>query len=125
MFNELIHKVDFVRPPGNDLQSLPPDPNDPCHLMPTGGTTDLPKLVPRTHNDFYCSVEYRAKAWQRSPRDITLIATPLTHNMAIEVSLNPSFLTGGKAVLIDSTGSREILEAIERERVTTTILVVA
>jgi hypothetical protein len=45
--------------------------------------------------------------------------------MAIAVSLNPSFLTGGKVVLIDSTGSREILEAIEGERVTTTILVVA
>jgi len=55
VFNELIHKVDFVRQPGNDLQSLPPDPNDLCHLMPTGGTTDLPKLVPRTHNDFYCN----------------------------------------------------------------------
>ena len=118
-------KVDLGRPPANDLLSWSPDPNDTCHLMPTGGTTDLPKLVPRTHNDFYCNVEYRAKAWQRCPRDITLIATPLTHNMAIEVSLNPSFLTGGKVVLIDSTGPREILEAIERERVTTTILAVA
>ena len=124
-FNELLQKVDLSRPPATDLLSWGPDPNDLCHLMPTGGTTDLPKLVPRTHNDFYCNVEYRAKAWQRCPRDITLIATPLTHNMAIEVSLNPSFLTGGKVVLIDSTGPREILEAIERERVTTTILAVA
>ena len=124
-FNELLQKVDLSRPPATDLLSWGPDPNDLCHLMPTGGTTDLPKLVPRTHNDFYCNVEYRAKAWQRCPQDITLIATPLTHNMAIEVSLNPSFLTGGKVVLLDSTGPREILEAIERERVTTTILVVA
>jgi 2,3-dihydroxybenzoate-AMP ligase len=124
-FVEQMKQVDLECPPGSELLSFSPDPGDTCHLMPTGGTTDLPKLVPRTHNDFYCNVEYRAKAWQRSPRDITLIATPLTHNMAIEVSLNPSFLTGGKVVLIDSTGSREILEAIERERVTTTILVVA
>ena len=124
-FNELLQKVDLGRPPATDLQSWGPDPNDICHLMPTGGTTDLPKLVPRTHNDFYCNIEYRAKAWQRSPRDITLIATPLTHNMAIEVSLNPTFLTGGKVVLIDTTGPREILEAIEREGVTTTILAVA
>jgi 2,3-dihydroxybenzoate-AMP ligase len=124
-FNELLQKVDLSRPPATDLLSWGPDPNDICHLMATGGTTDLPKLVPRTHNDFYCNVEYRAKAWQRCPQDITLIATPLTHNMAIEVSLNPSFLTGGKVVLIDSTGPREILEAIERERVTTTILAAA
>ena len=124
-FNELMDKVDLGIPPASDLPSWSPDPNEICHLMPTGGSTDLPKLVPRTHNDFYCNVEYRAKAWQRCPRDITLIATPLTHNMAIEVSLNPSFLTGGKVVLIDSTGPREILEAIERERVTTMILAVA
>jgi non-ribosomal peptide synthetase component E (peptide arylation enzyme) len=94
-------------------------------LMPTGGTTGLPKLVPRTHNDFYCNFEYRAKAWERSSHDITLIATPITHNMAIEVSMNPSFLTGGKVVMIPSTRSKEILETIERERVTTLILVVA
>ena len=124
-FNERLKQVDLSRPPGNDLSSWSPDPNETCHLMPTGGTTDLPKLVPRTHNDFYCNVEYRAKAWQRCPRDVTLIATPLTHNMAIEVSLNPTFLTGGKVVLIDSTGPREILEAFQRHRVTTTILVVA
>jgi len=122
-FTERLEQTDLSR--REELAARGPDPNDTCHLMPTGGTTDLPKLVPRTHNDFYCNVEYRAKAWQRSPRDITLIATPLTHNMAVEVSLNPTFLTGGKVVLLDSTGPREILEAIERERVTTSILVVA
>jgi 2,3-dihydroxybenzoate-AMP ligase len=124
-FSELLRKVDLSRYPRDYLQSFRPDPEEICHLMPTGGTTGLPKLVPRTHNDWYCNIEYRAKAWQRSPRDITLIATPITHNMAIEVSLNPSFLTGGKVVMISSTRPREILEAIEKERVTTMILAVA
>jgi 2,3-dihydroxybenzoate-AMP ligase/mycobactin salicyl-AMP ligase len=124
-FNDLLKKVDLKRYPRDYLQSFKPDPDEICHLMPTGGTTGLPKLVPRTHNDFLCNVEYRSKAWERSPHDITLIATPLTHNMAIEVSMNPSFLTGGKVVVIPSTRPKEILEAIERERVTTMILVVA
>ncbi len=124
-FNDLLRKVDMRQYPKNYLQSFRPNPDEICHLMPTGGTTGLPRLVPRTHNDWLCNVEYRAKAWQRSPRDITLIATPLTHNMAIEVSMNPSFLTGGKVVMIPSTRSQKILEAIEKERVTTTILAVA
>ena len=124
-FNNLLKKVDLSRYPRDYLQSFRPDPDEICHLMPTGGTTGLPKLVPRTHNDWLCNIEYRAKAWQRSPLDITLIATPITHNMAIEVSMNPSFLTGGKVVMIPSTRSREILEAIEKEKVTTTILAVA
>ncbi len=124
-FNKILREVDFSKYPKNYLESFKPDPNEICHLMPTGGTTGLPKLVPRTHNDFLCNVEYRAKAWQRSPHDVTLIATPITHNMAIEVSLNPTFLTGGKVVMIPSTHPREILEAIEKEKVTTTILAVA
>ncbi len=124
-FNALLKKIDLLRYPKDYLQSFRPDPDEICHLMPTGGTTGLPKLVPRTHNDWLCNVEYRSKVWERSPRDITLIATPITHNMAIEVSLNPAFLTGGKVVMISSTRTREILEAIEKERVTTTILAVA
>lgn len=124
-FNALLEKIDLLRYPKDYLQSFRPGPDEICHLMPTGGTTGLPKLVPRTHNDWFCNVEYRAKVWERSPRDITLIATPVTHNMAIEVSMNPAFLTGGKVVMISSTRPREILEAIEKERVTTTILAVA
>lgn len=124
-FNDLLKKVDIKKYPKDYLQSFRPDPEEVCHFMPTGGTTGLPKLVPRAHDDFLCNVEYRAKAWERSPRDITLIATPVTHNMAIEVSMNPTFLTGGKVVMIPSTRAKEILETIERERVTTTILVVA
>lgn len=124
-FNDLLKKADIKKYSKDYLQSFGPDPEEVCHFMPTGGTTGLPKLVPRTHNDFLCNVEYRAKAWERCPRDITLIATPVTHNMAIEVSLNPTFLTGGKVVMIPATRAKEILETIERERVTTTILVVA
>ncbi len=93
--------------------------------MPTGGSTGLPKIVPRTHNDFYANFFYRAKVWERGPRDVTLIATPVTHNMAVEVSMNPTFLTGGKVVLVSSTRPKEILEAIQKERVTTMILAVA
>ncbi len=124
-FNDLLEKIDLKEYPKDYLRSFRPDPNEICHLMPTGGSTGLPKIVPRTHNDFFCNFDYRAKAWERSPHDITLIATPITHNMAIEVSMNPTFLTGGKVVLIPSTHPKEILEAIEKERVTTMILVVA
>ena len=124
-FNDLLKKIDLKKYPKDYLQSFRPDPEEVCHFMPTGGTTGLPKLVPRTHNDFLCNVEFRAKAWERSPHDITLIVTPVTHNMAIEVSMNPTFLTGGKVVMIPSTRPKEILEAIERERVTMLIVVVA
>ncbi len=124
-FNDFLKKVDLKQYPKDYLKTFKPDPDEICHLMPTGGTTGLPKIVPRTHNDFFCNCYYRAMACERSPHDIILIPTPLTHNMAIEVSLNPTFITGGKAVLIPSTRPKEIFEAIEREKVTITVLAVA
>lgn len=124
-FDDLIDKIDLSRYPKDYLQPFKPAPDEICHLMATGGSTGLPKLVPRTHNDFFCNFDYRAKAWEKSPHDITLIATPVTHNMAIEVSMNPTLLTGGKVVMIPSTRPKEILEAIQKEKVTTTILAVA
>jgi len=45
--------------------------------------------------------------------------------MAIEVSMNPTFLTGGKVVMLPSTRPKEIPEAIEKEKVTSMILAVA
>lgn len=124
-FHHLLKKVDLKQYPKDYLQAFKPDPDEICHLMPTGGTTGLPKIVPRTHNDFFCNCYYRALAGERSPHDINLIPTPLTHNMAIEVSLNPTFITGGKVVLIPSTRPKDILEAIEQEKVTMAVLAVA
>ena len=124
-FHDLLKGIDLRDSPEDYLRSFKPNPEEVCHFMPTGGTTGLSKLVPRTHNDYLCNVVFRTKAWLRAPDDITLIATPVTHNMAIEVSLNPTLLSGGKVVMISSTRAREILEAIQKERVTTMILVPA
>jgi 2,3-dihydroxybenzoate-AMP ligase len=124
-FHDLLKGIDPGECSKDTLRSFRPDPEEVCHFMPTGGTTGLSKLVPRTHNDYLCNVVFRTKAWLRAPDDITLIATPVTHNMAIEVSLNPTLLSGGKVVMIPSTRTRDILEAIQKERVTTMILVPA
>ena len=124
-FHDLLKGITPEERERHDLRSLKPDPEEVCHFMPTGGTTGLSKLVPRTHNDYLCNIVFRTKTWLRTPDDITLIATPMTHNMAIEASMNPTFLSGGKVVMLASTRARDILEAIQRERVTTMILVPA
>jgi len=35
-----------------------PMATDVAHIIPSGGTTGLPKGIPRTHNDYTCNVEY-------------------------------------------------------------------
>jgi 2,3-dihydroxybenzoate-AMP ligase len=124
-FRDLLRGTPPEEGQQHDFRLFKPAPEEVCHFMPTGGTTGLSKLVPRTHNDYLCNIVFRTKTWLRTPDDITLIATPMTHNMAIEASMNPTLLSGGKVVMLPSTRTRDILEAIQKERVTTMILVPA
>ena len=39
------------------LERVSPEPTDVCQILPSGGTTGLPKGAPRTHSDYLCNVE--------------------------------------------------------------------
>ena len=41
-----------------ELERRKPAATDVSHILPSGGTTGLPKGIPRTHNDYICNVEY-------------------------------------------------------------------
>jgi 2,3-dihydroxybenzoate-AMP ligase/mycobactin salicyl-AMP ligase len=64
-----------------------PNPMEVGHMGPTGGTTGLPKVVPRTHNDYLCRVEYAARAWELTSDDILLIVAPVTHDLSFSQGL--------------------------------------
>lgn len=95
-----------------------PEPTEVAHIMPSGGTTGLPKGIPRTHNDYICNIEYIARVGEMNTTDIWLLSVPVGHNMALLVGVTGSIFIGGKLVLLDSTRPEDILETISRERVT-------
>lgn len=105
------------------LASRRPDPMQVAHMGPTGGTTGLPKLVPRTHNDLICASEFCARAWEMDTHDVTLLAGPVGHDLTFSKGFLGSLLTFGCSVFLDSTDTDEICRAIEREKVTTTVWV--
>jgi 2,3-dihydroxybenzoate-AMP ligase/mycobactin salicyl-AMP ligase len=100
------------------LAARRPLPGSVAHMGPTGGTTGLPKVVPRTHNDYLCRVEYAARAWDLDQTDTMLISAPVGHDLAFSIGLCSTFFTFGKVVMLDSTKPADICQAIERERVT-------
>ncbi len=107
---------------GEALEKYRPDPLEVSHLLPTGGTTGLPKLVPRTHNNYLCNAYFNGAATERNSKDIDLIVTPIAHNAGLLRWASRS-VWGGKLVLSNSTRPSDILERIQKERVTTTFLV--
>jgi 2,3-dihydroxybenzoate-AMP ligase/mycobactin salicyl-AMP ligase len=100
-----------------------PDPDQVAHMGPTGGTTGLPKVAPRTHNSLLCSAEYAARAWEMEGSDICLLAGPIGHDLTFTKGFCASIFTLGKAVFLDSTKADDICRTIEAEKVTAVVWV--
>ncbi len=102
----------------DDLAARRPDPMEVSMILLTGGTTGLPKAVPRTHNDYIASVEYHSRAWEITSADVLLTAAPVSHAQAMHNGVGSAFLNFCTYVITDSTDAKDICSVIERERVT-------
>lgn len=99
------------------LYTKKPEPTDVSHILPSGGTTGLPKGIPRTHNDYICNVNYLHRVGEMKEDDICLLAVPVGHNLAL-LNVVGSILFGYKLILLDSTRPADICSAIQKEKVT-------
>lgn len=114
---ELIERPS--RSSAEKLNKIYIDPEDPALFQLSGGTTGIPKLIPRTHNDYVYNSK-RAAAATGVGADKTLLSVlPLAHNLPLACpGLQGYLLHGGKVVLSASTRSENIFGLIERHRVT-------
>ena len=113
---ELIGKVAIENYPPDYLMGFRPDPNDIALILTTGGTTGLPKLVPRTHNSYLTNIRYTHLS--DSDHDVFGLVTPIGHSMAHQGALGATFLLGGTLVLVGVPRAKEILEAVQKWRIT-------
>ena len=100
----------------NRLRQVRPDPDEVALFLLSGGTTGLPKLIPRTHNDYI----YNSKCNTGfvSFEDETYLALlPIEHNYPIVCGLQPILMKGGKFVLCQSADVDHVMGLVERERV--------
>ncbi len=105
------------------LEQSRPDPGDVCQILPSGGTTGLPKGAPRTHNDYICNIEYKSRAWDFSPADTCLVVATVGHNLALLVCVTASVFHGAKIIMLDSTYPEDFCRTVQDEKVTCTGLV--
>jgi 2,3-dihydroxybenzoate-AMP ligase len=102
-----------------ELEHVIIDPEDPALFQLSGGTTGIPKLIPRTHNDYVYNSKMAAAVTGVGREKILLDALPLAHNLPLACpGLQGFLLHGGKVVLANSTRSEDIFSLIERYRIT-------
>lgn len=116
---KLTEGADLTEANLRELAGRRPDPMAVAQLIPTGGTTGLPKLVARTHNDHICQVEYRARASEITSEDTLLVIGPVAHGQGIVSGMGASIFTFAKLVLASFAGIDDLCKVIEREKVTT------
>jgi len=102
-----------------ELKNIAIDPEDPALFQLSGGTTGIPKLIPRTHNDYAYNSKMAARVTAVGADKTLLNVLPLAHNLPLACpGLQGFLLHGGKVVLANTTRSEDIFSLIERQRVT-------
>ncbi len=103
-----------------DPSTLPrPDPSLPAVLQLSGGTTGVPKLIPRTHNDYVYTFMRNAEICRLNEETVSLIPIPQEHNFAIATpGLKGVLWKGGCEVLVDDPRPQSIMETIQKYGVT-------
>ncbi|MFC0708544.1 (2,3-dihydroxybenzoyl)adenylate synthase [Azorhizophilus paspali] len=110
-----------------DAEPLPlPEPKADtlAFLQLSGGSTGRPKMIPRTHDDYFYSVRASAEICGLGPDTVFLCALPAAHNFAMS---SPGILgvlyAGGSVVLAPDPSPDTCFALIARERVDMTALV--
>jgi len=103
------------------LRDFRPNSSDVAFFLLSGGTTGLPKLIPRTHDDYAYNFEAAAEVSGLNADTVYLVALPISHNFPFGTpGALGVFARGGRVVLALSPSPEATLPLVERERVTIT-----
>src|SRR5438067_7270754 len=94
-------------------------PTDPCIFQLSGGTTGIPKLIPRTHNDYAYNAKTAAPVCGITQDSVLLLALPIAHNLPLACTgIEGYFFPGGQVVPPPTTRPEDMFRLIEKHRVT-------
>jgi 2,3-dihydroxybenzoate-AMP ligase len=105
--------------PRSALSEIHIDPVDPAIFQLSGGTTGIPKLIPRTHNDYAYNSKVASSVCAVGENSVLLVILPIAHNLPLACPGIQGFLFhGGRAVLSTSVRPEDVCALIEKHRVT-------
>lgn len=116
---------DLLDDPGESSHSvdrlgrLRPAPSAPAVFQLSGGTTGLPKVIPRTHDDYLYNSRVFAAASDFGRDDVLLVSVPIAHNFSLACpGLQGAALLGATTVMAPGPDPETVFSLVESERVT-------
>jgi 2,3-dihydroxybenzoate-AMP ligase len=102
-----------------ELSRIAIDPCDPALFLLSGGTTGVPKLIPRTHNDYVYNSKMAGSVTGITDESVLLDVLPISHNLPLACpGLQGFIFKGAKIVLSTDTSPEAIFRLVEKHRVT-------
>ena len=92
------------------LAAVAPDPWQVAAFQLSGGTTGVPKIIPRLHSEYLYNMRSvaRFKGWTSDDR--MLVPMPFTHNLNMACGWGPTLMTGGAVIATPSIDAAAIRE---------------
>ncbi|RMI28379.1 (2,3-dihydroxybenzoyl)adenylate synthase [Nocardia stercoris] len=101
-----------------------PDPGDIALMLVSGGTTGLPKLIARTHDDYHYNARASAELCELTESDVYLVSLPAAHNFPLACpGILGTVASGGALAFVADPSPETAFAAVERHGVTVTALV--
>jgi 2,3-dihydroxybenzoate-AMP ligase len=101
------------------LRALRPAPSATAVFQLSGGTTGLPKVIPRTHDDYLYNSLAFADATDLGDDAVILIGVPIAHNFPLACpGIQGALLRGGRVVLAPSPDAETTFALVQSEGVT-------
>jgi 2,3-dihydroxybenzoate-AMP ligase len=105
--------------PVSRLTEIRIDPTDPCIFQLSGGTTGIPKLIPRTNNDYAYNSKVAASVCEVDAESVLLLVLPIAHNLPLACPGIQGFMFQGAQVILHSnTRPAEMFALIQKHKVT-------
>ncbi len=95
-------------------------PADVLSFQLSGGTTGVPKIIPRFHGEYLAHATFSAHHYEMDEDSIFLWALPLMHNAGQLYALMPTLTLGRSTILMPNVDIARMLTLIEEHRVTHT-----
>jgi len=106
--------------------TLSVDTASPALLLVSGGTTGAPKLIPRTHDDYWYNFAASTQLCGLTSEDVYLVALPAAHNFPLACpGLLGALSVGATTVFTADPSPEAAFATIARHGVTATALVPA
>jgi non-ribosomal peptide synthetase component E (peptide arylation enzyme) len=109
-----MRQEQWVEDHGDRLEAVDVDPSEPGVFLLSGGTTGLPKAIPRTHNDYVFQWERMAEVAGVETDWVAFPSVPIGHNASLNCIVGAAFWVGATVAVEPVLKPESLMAFIER-----------